>query len=298
MSTISPQLYSLLYTILKEDSAIWDKFENGVRYKNRFFPINDQRFFKALKKICENTIIINSGESFFRARQMDIERKDNFNFVENDKIMGFLQDDINMPPKDKAAAGRANPQNVPYLYLASNKQTACAECRCGLQDILSIMEFKITKDIKVIDLSNDNIGLKGLDKIFFYRVKKSFVDICFNKSDVFYAPTQYIASYFYNNSIMGIKYPTARESSNESYNLVLFNNEFAEPQNQMASIYICTKSLFVFNEINSPNENNFCINGNMINGQQTTMQQKEEINKKILGIRQVIKLKKSKDERI
>ena len=194
--------------------------------------------------------------------------------------MGYLQRDINIPPKEKVAVERTNFPNIPYLYLASNKQTACAECRCSLMDILSIMELKITQDITVIDLTKDNVHFSGLDSIFFNRIKKSLIKNCTNKSDVFYVQTQYIASYFYNLGVNGIKYLTTRESNNESYNFLLFSNDCVKAKSKRASIYICTKSSFIFKEINLPNNDKIVINGNMINGQQNATQQRDEISKK------------------
>lgn len=50
--------------------------------------------------------------------------------------------------------GRANPEGINYLYLAEDKDTVIAELRPGINCYVTIGEFKVLRDIKVLELSN------------------------------------------------------------------------------------------------------------------------------------------------
>ena len=53
-----------------------------------------------------------------------------------------------MPIKGKSSEGRANPRGITYLYLANNKDTACAEVRPYKGAFISVAIFKVKRELK------------------------------------------------------------------------------------------------------------------------------------------------------
>ena len=204
-----------------------------------------------MKRLLKCTTKIQPNQSFYRARNMKIYPYEGFIYAEN-KIWGYNQDNMSKPPTHIAAAGRANPQNIPYLYLASNRPTACAEIRAELHDIISIMEFCTTREIQVIDLTEYDWKKKDAFSVFFWKISEAFTLHCATQNDTFYAPTQYIASFLATQpGISGIKYPTARNSSEDSFNLVLFSDDCVKQMASNAEVYVCSHVNCIFEDINS-----------------------------------------------
>lgn len=239
-----------LARFLHDSSTIWNEFEETIKHKNRFFP-QSPNIERALEQLVKCSTIIKSDMHFYRARNMRMFPYDGFNYDGN-RIWGYDQRNMAKPPKNIATAGRANPQNIPYLYLASNPQTACAEIRAELNDLISVMEFCTIREIKVIDLIKFDWEKKDAFSLFFWKISEAFTKHCSIQNDTFYAPTQYIASFLASQpDILGIKYPTARESSEESYNLVLFSDDCVKQMAPYANVYVCSDVKCTFEDINS-----------------------------------------------
>ncbi len=56
------------------------------------------------------------------------------------------------PREELASAGRANPWGIPFLYLAKDPETVIAEVRPWKGQRISIAEFELVEDVKIIDL--------------------------------------------------------------------------------------------------------------------------------------------------
>ena len=57
------------------------------------------------------------------------------------------------PTADYSREGRANAAGIPILYLASTKQTAISEVRPWVGSDISVAQFKITRKLRAIDLT-------------------------------------------------------------------------------------------------------------------------------------------------
>ena len=55
------------------------------------------------------------------------------------------------PLADRASDGRANPRGIPCLYLASLKETAVHEVRPWIGSYVSVAQFKLLRDVRVVD---------------------------------------------------------------------------------------------------------------------------------------------------
>jgi hypothetical protein len=60
------------------------------------------------------------------------------------------------PLPDKAYDGRANPKGIPCLYLATRKETALSEVRPWIGSYVSVGQFKILRDVELIDCSREH----------------------------------------------------------------------------------------------------------------------------------------------
>ena len=51
------------------------------------------------------------------------------------------------PRKNRACEGRANPKGLPYLYLATKRETAMSEARPWIGSHISVAQFKASRDL-------------------------------------------------------------------------------------------------------------------------------------------------------
>ena len=162
------------------------------------------------------------------------------------------------PKPNMANEGRANPKGIPYLYIATDKETAMAEVRPWLGSKISVGQFKLIKEITLVDCSL----LHGKSFIFYFKEpsgeKKeeavwSDIDWAFsnpvtpNDSAADYIPTQIIAELFKNNGLDGIAY---KSNLGKGYNIVLFDLNVADIVN--CFLYETDKINFSFKEAGTP----------------------------------------------
>jgi hypothetical protein len=197
----------------------WQCFAESIKYKNRFHS----GMFNADAFVSFLTILRKSyptGTKMYRARIALSKR-------------GFDKKEMGSPPKEHRIAGRINPEGIEILYLSSDCQTAINEVRATTFDYVTIGEFKLTKDIKVVNLSGLlNISPfqydeSDLDK---YAVnRKVFQEIAHelakplrrNDSPIEYLPTQYISEFIKSQNYEGIEYKSTLHEG--GYNLAVFD---------------------------------------------------------------------------
>ncbi len=133
------------------------------------------------------------------------------------------------PLQDRAQEGRANPKGIPVLYLATHEGTAVAESRPWLGGFVSLGHFKLSKKLRVVNLTTEReYGLFRNEpsdeikcKAVWASIDKAFARPVERSDDVAdYAPTQLIAEYFRELGYDGIAY---RSSLGPGHNLALFN---------------------------------------------------------------------------
>jgi hypothetical protein len=156
------------------------------------------------------------------------------------------------PLFDKAKEGRANPKGISYLYLATNMQTAIQEVRPWLGSHVSVAQFQIVKDLKVVDCSEHTYGLDGtgfdslypdilgdqknkelsssdIEKCVWSWIDKAFswpVDPSDDTAD--YVPTQILAELFKTSGYDGIIYNSLLTKDKDDKNIVLFDIDSAK----------------------------------------------------------------------
>ncbi len=240
-------------------SAAWNDFVESIKYKNRYF--SNTEFEKYIEILFDYKEKINQDSIFYRARIIkpnDIKlikvETDIINDSTKSGINGFDKDNMKAPPKELAISGRANPAGVSYLYLASNPQTACAETRLNIFDLISVSRFSAAQDLTIINLkSNDISKLEGTEKIIRYnflsKIQNAFSMPNNERNDIEYSPSQYISAYLQNRGIDGIKYGSMNDTKSESYNIVLFNPELTRCIDEWGEVYRCVEKKLVVQNI-------------------------------------------------
>lgn len=135
------------------------------------------------------------------------------------------------PVPFEAQEGRVNSKGMPYLYLATTKETAMSEVRPWLNSRISVWQFKTVKDLKLIDCSvhpSDDaiVYIEEPDDQTKEEVVWGDIDRAFSKpitlSDMVsdYVPTQILAELFKLNGFDGVLY---RSALSDGLNLALFD---------------------------------------------------------------------------
>ena len=137
------------------------------------------------------------------------------------------------PIPGRALEGRANPKGIPYLYLATDLNTAIAEIRPWVGATISVGQFSTTRSTRLIDCTVDvsrKIYLSSTEPPSAEREKAVWGDIdgAFSRpvtptdDHAAYVPTQVLAELFRNMGYDGIAY---RSSVGPGTNIALFSME-------------------------------------------------------------------------
>lgn len=162
----------------------------------------------------------------------------------------------------EAREGRANPKGIPYLYLATEKETALSEVRPWLGSIISLATLEITKDLKIIDCSKDRTqkvwymgqdpSPKEKEELIWTLINHAFsVPITTNDRTADYCPTQILAELFKHNEFDGIVYRSMLGNKGGS-NIVLFDLDSARVTD--VSLYSVKLLKYEFERKNGEND--------------------------------------------
>lgn len=142
-----------------------------------------------------------------------------------------------MRPRPNAATeGRANPKGIPYLYVATDKETAMAEMRSSVGDYVSVGQFKTLKPLTLLDCSIghssginlyfDEPDVEEREKAVWNDIDRAFSEpITVSDSSADYAPTQIISELFLREGFDGVAY---KSNLGKGFNLSLFNINAAD----------------------------------------------------------------------
>ena len=151
--------------------------------------------------------------SLYRSRIVDITCIENFS-ISGNKLNGLDKFESKEPPLHTAMNGRSNIAGASYLYVATDKYTAVAECKPLRESFLSVAEFKTTKELKIFNLcDNDTLDeLKELQDSKKYLVKtlvelimRAFYNSVY-EIDSGYKISQYISELVRKHGYDGIAY--------------------------------------------------------------------------------------------
>lgn len=204
----------------------WEKFAEEIQTINRFHIKNliDLNKLETLLSYYEKSIHI--GKKYFRARIS--------------ALTGFPAHEMGNPPINLAKPGRANPEGISYLYLSDEEITTLYETRASLYDYVTVGEFRLKKDIKVVDLrgnSFDPVKLSSdtegsLKEFLAYQPFTSELEKQLSKpkrrndKELDYLPTQYLSEFIKSIGYEGVLFQSSLYE--QGYNLAIFDPDLFE----------------------------------------------------------------------
>jgi len=212
----------------KSQLDLWQQLKTELMHKNRFFP--ETRFDTERLSELLSQLFIDSKElpqEWYRAR------------IQNEKEPIPIAK-MSSPPPRLASQGRANPAGIPYLYIATNPETAISEIRPHTGELASVARFEIGGDMSLIDLRNprvsispfilgdeDEVALLRGDIEFLVRLGQELTHPVLPDSvNIDYIPSQYLCEFIKKCGYDGVIY---RSSVGEGINAALFSDEMVNP---------------------------------------------------------------------
>ncbi|MGA2434619.1 MAG: RES family NAD+ phosphorylase [Bryobacteraceae bacterium] len=137
----------------------------------------------------------------------------------------------------RAPEGRINPQGIPFLYVATNRETTIGEVRPSLGELVSVAEFRTNKPVRLINCTTDEEKIRN---VFYSKEPEGEertlavwrdIDRAFSRPVVAsgdradYAATQFLAELFRYNGFDGVAY---RSSFGPGHNIALFDLNVAD----------------------------------------------------------------------
>jgi hypothetical protein len=219
---VEDEWYGTTEEFSEERKEEWREFCDELIYNNRFFPSKAIN----LDVLNEHSILesnMPAGDHLFRSR-----------ISKNGDLL--LPENMGAPPQQLSQSGRANPKGIPYLYLATDIQTALIEVRPKTTDLITIGRFILRSDLKIFDMSNpkidDPVALGEalpavISRLSFYRMLGEELSRPINEDDkeLLYIPTQYLCEYIKNNNYDGVAY---KSGYGPGKNIALFDSSKVE----------------------------------------------------------------------
>jgi len=205
----------------------WHKLKHELMHVNRYFPDSDFDSDR-LEFLLSNLILDQHPEQWFRAR-----REKGHETIALEKM--------GAPPEKLASHGRANPAGIPYLYLASTKETAIAEVRPHPGERVCVATFSLGHETKIVDLRQPRTRispflLEDEGEIALMRGDIEFLEILGKElatpvvpteTATSYIPSQFLCEFIKKCGFDGVAYGSAISGG---MNLALFRSELANPE--------------------------------------------------------------------
>lgn len=198
----------------------WDSFCQEIKYKNRYFisKVLDLELLGELLSFQEESIHVDSH--LYRSRISDSSAK-------------LDPSQMGKPPIERSQPGRANPMGIPYLYVASNTETAIDEKRPFIKDKVVVGDFVVRTLLRVVDLRDPKVNdpflygdnLEFIVKHLGFLRKLGFElskTISSKEAEIEYIPLQYLCEFIKMRGYDGVIY---KSSVAEGYNLAIFSDD-------------------------------------------------------------------------
>ena len=184
------------------------------------YVIDGYQFYRTIK----------TGTILYRARIINSDNiKPHFGLSVSPegKLSGYDESNSREAPLGYSAEGRNNISGVSYLYLASDVETACAEVKPTVRQLISLAEFEVTRQVQIIDFSDEktfeskssseeNISLGSL---FAKIMLQYFVPVVDSAE---YRATQIITDHIRKTGIDGVAYKSFYNERGTNY--TIFNS--------------------------------------------------------------------------
>lgn len=228
-------------------------FSKEIKENYRFVEsVEKTEFIKAFKKIIiKYETEIKKDTLFVRAqRGTDYSEQED---LEGNQIGEFpcpYGKERMVPKKEYSKNGRINPIGILYLYLSNNINTALAECRPWIGETLTLAEFKIQRNLKIVgfgDTIKNYIFMEPpnhdkYDEIVWNDINRAFaVPVNGDESD--YLITQVLSEIIKAQGYDGLAY---KSLLGPGFNIALFDIKDAIPIK--GSLFDATKIEYTFSK--------------------------------------------------
>ena len=206
-------------------------FQHHVQKQSRYVysgEISD--FLEAIKEtLPSRSRSFPIGSVCYRSQQGHYEYVSEGNLI----IMGHSPDRMK-PTVEYAIEGRANPKGIPYLYLSNDRDISMMELRPHIGETISCGEFKVSRDLVLIDcysvertfgnvelIFNPPTDQMGISQAIWSLINDAFAKPISNSETTSdYVPTQILAELFKSEGYDGI---CCKSSFGSGYNYILFD---------------------------------------------------------------------------
>jgi len=200
----------------------WMNFKDEIKKENRFFNKHSIDLESISKTFPVRTYL--KGKIFYRSR-----------ISTNDEAYPIKE--MGKPPNKNTKSGRANPKGISYLYVAQSIETTLYETRATYLDLVSIGEFRLLENIKVITLRTSfqiSPFVEGYS-IKEYLKNKPFIDLLEKElskplrrqdNELDYLSTQFLCEYIKHLGYDGVEFGSSLHEG--GINIVFFNDDKLE----------------------------------------------------------------------
>lgn len=220
-------------------------FASRVRRSRRYvLDAESQAFLSTVRATLDKReSILHNGTILCRAQngvEYVEEHDDDGNAI--DEIPTGYSAERMKPLANRAREGRVNPAGIPVLYLGSTRETAISEIRPWVGAKVSVARFRVTRDLRVVDLTQSSQGSMVLaisfndepvpsdhtEKAVWSTIDDAFsTPVTRSDDSAEYVPTQILAELFRDAGYDGLVYHS-QFGGEHGYNIVLFNLDDAE----------------------------------------------------------------------
>jgi hypothetical protein len=236
------------------------RFAHTVKLKARY--VHDQEVRGFLASVMETSETrrdsIEKSVVLWRAQRGYVWRKENEE--QEEEVQDACPPERMKPNAEFVGDGRVNPRGIPCLYLATTKEAAMSEVRPWVGSYISLAQFKIMRELAVVDCSKDKrvfshwlIKSEGMppekrEQVVWGEIAYGFSrPVTPDEPITEYVPTQILAEAFRAHGYDGIVY---RSLLGEGLNVALFDCGVAELIN--CGLYETNSVLFNFDQCSNP----------------------------------------------
>ncbi|MDP3433543.1 MAG: RES family NAD+ phosphorylase [Bacteroidota bacterium] len=223
VSSFSPDIPVSYVDNISESVSFWEILKVDLKHRRRFLTdIRDMEEY-GWDAMFNEFSIIDTQNLLYRAR-----------INSDDQNEAYSPNEMYSPPHKITAAGRANPQGIPYLYLSKTLNTTLYEIRATFLDNISIGIFRIKDghEFRLVDFTKKQSPFNQENILSFTKAKltRDIISKDLSKplrrydSELEYIPTQFICEYIrFFTGADGIQFYSSLEK--DGINIVLFDKE-------------------------------------------------------------------------
>jgi hypothetical protein len=240
------------------------RFAQAVTRKSRYIQDDEVRAFLAaiMETSADRKDSIEKSSILFRAQRGYSWRTENQGQDEEFEIPDAYGPERMRPNAEFVVDGRVNPRGIPCLYLASTMETAMAEVRPWVGSYVSLAQFKVMRDVAVVDCTKDKrmfpnwllnqnkqeISAEKREQIAWGDIAHALSrPVTPDEPVTEYVPTQILAEAFRAHGYDGLVYNSLL---GEGLNIALFDCDAAELIN--CGLYETNAVSFKFDQCSNP----------------------------------------------